>query len=132
MRSLDSLLFVAGGALLVSNARAENVATPFLAGASAATTTTRLSPLVIAESCPLRCPNDSQCVRMNEMGIELDNGMGYSIDGTTGQVYYHDDMLHQDGWVCQQDCPVGTMGASCSRRVQSCGGDAMSAGLVCL
>lgn len=123
------LLFVAGGALLVSSsssASAEN-AVPFLAAATA-TTTTRLTPMVIAESCPLLCPNDARCVRMDDIGIELDNGKGFSADVSTGQIYYHGDMLHQDGWVCEQKCPVGTTGAGCSRRVQSCG----DTGLVCL
>jgi hypothetical protein len=131
MKSLDRGLFVvAGGALLASTGSSAEPA-PFLA--SATTTTARLSPLDVAESCPLRCPNDSQCVRMNEIGIQLGNGMGYSIDASSGQVYYHNDMLHQDGWVCQQNCPAGTTGASCSRRVQSCGsGDVMTSGPVCL
>jgi hypothetical protein len=124
------LLLVAGGALLVvssSSASAEN-AVPFLA---ATTTTTRLAPMVVAESCPLLCPNDSRCVRMDDIGIELDNGKGFSTDVSTGQIYYHGDMIHQDGWVCEQNCPVGTTGAGCSRRVQSCGSDA-GTGPVCL
>jgi hypothetical protein len=131
MRLLDQVMFfVAGGALLVSSSDASPENMPFMASATTPTTN-RLAPLVIAESCPLHCPSDSRCVRMDDIGIELDNGNGYSVDAATGQVYYHNDMLHRDGWVCEQNCPAGKTGASCSRRVQSCGGDA-SNGPVCL